>query len=68
MTVTIRNISKKLRYVRYVEPVTTNFRCAFVNQSQIAAGLATTINLSFETDKFDKDYHDKFIIKSENYS
>lgn len=57
VTVTVRNISKRVRRIKFVKPKTNKFRIDYDAQAPVAAGLAVKLNVSFETDD-DGDFHD----------
>lgn len=57
MTVTVRNISKKVRRIKFVKPKTNKFRIDYEPVGPVAAGLAIKMNVSFETD-VEGDFHD----------
>lgn len=50
VTVTVRNISKKVRRIKFVKPKTSKFNLDYEPQGPVAAGLAIKMNVSFETD------------------
>ena len=57
MTVTVRNISKRVRRIKFNKPKTNKFRIDYEAQGPVAAGLAIKMNVSFETDA-EGDFHD----------
>lgn len=65
MTVTVRNISKRVRRIKFTKPKTSKFRIDYEAQGPIAAGLAIKLNVSFETDA-DGDFHDVIEIGCED--
>jgi len=65
VTVTVRNISKKVRRIKFVKPKTSKFNLDYEPQGPVAAGLAIKMNVSFETDQ-DGDFHDVIEIGTED--
>jgi hypothetical protein len=65
VTVTVRNISKKVRRIKFVKPKTSKFSLDYEPQGPVAAGLAIKMNVSFETDQ-DGDFHDVIEIGTED--
>ena len=65
MTVTVRNISKKVRRIKFVRPKTNKFRIDYDPLGPVAAGLACTVNVTFETDA-EGDFHDVVEIACED--
>ena len=61
----MRNISKKVRRIKFVKPKTNKFRIDYEAQGPVAAGLAIKMNVSFETDD-DGDFHDVVEIACED--
>jgi len=57
VTVTVRNISKRVRRIKFVKPKTNKFRIDYEAKGPVAAGLAVTMNVIFETDN-EGDFHD----------
>lgn len=57
VTVTVRNISKRVRRIKFVKPKTNKFRIDYEAKGPVAAGLAVTMNVIFETDS-EGDFHD----------
>ena len=57
VTVTVRNISKRVRRIKFVRPRTNKFRIDYEPLGPVAAGLACQMNVTFETDA-DGDFHD----------
>lgn len=53
----MRNISKRVRRIKFVKPKTNKFRIDYDAQGPVAAGLAVKLNVSFETD-VEGDFHD----------
>jgi hypothetical protein len=64
VTVTVRNITKKVRRIKFTQPKSSNFRCEYENQGTIAAGLSMKVNIQFETTALD-DYEDVIEIMTE---
>ena len=62
---TVRNISKKVRRVKFTKPKTNKFRIDYEAKGGIAAGLAVTMNVTFETDA-EGDFHDVIEIGCED--
>lgn len=62
MTVTVRNITKKVRRINFSQPKTKKFKCDYDTPAPLAAGLAIKLNVSFETDALG-DFHDYIDIK-----
>ena len=67
VTVTVRNISKKVKRIKFSNPDLPNFKIDYDMQGPVAAGLAIKINVSFETDQ-ERDFHDKIEITTEDSS
>ena len=61
----IRNLSKFSRRVRITQPKTFKFKCDYDMKPGIAAGLAMTLVVFFETD-FKGDFHDVIKITSDD--
>ena len=66
MTVTVRNISKKVRRIKFSQPKTNKFKCDYDMQGPVAAGLAIKMNVSFESD-VEGDFHDVIEISTEDH-
>ena len=66
VTVTVRNISKKVRRIKFSQPKTNKFKCDYDMQGPVAAGLAIKVNVSFETDG-EGDFHDVIEISTEDH-
>lgn len=66
MTVTVRNITKKVRWINFSQPKTNKFRCDYDTPAPLAAGLAIKLNVSFETDSLG-DFHDVIEIQSDEF-
>lgn len=66
VTVTVRNISKRVRRLKFVSPKTGKFQIEHDMQGPLAAGLAVKMNVSFETDA-DGDFHDVVEIQAEGH-
>jgi hypothetical protein len=64
VTVTVRNISKRVRRLKFTSPKTSKFQIEHDMQGPLAAGLAVKMNVSFETDQ-DGDFHDVVEIQAE---
>ena len=67
VTVTVRNISKRVRRLKFTSPKTSKFQIEHDMQGPLAAGLAVKMNVSFETDQ-DGDFHDVVEIQAEGQS
>jgi hypothetical protein len=65
VTVTVRNISKRVRRIKFVKPKTNKFRIDYEAKGPVAAGLAVTMNVIFETDA-EGDFHDVIEIGCED--
>jgi hypothetical protein len=65
VTVTVRNISKKVRRIKFVRPKTNKFRIDYDPAGPVAAGLACQMNVTFETDA-EGDFHDVIEIACED--
>jgi len=65
VTVTVRNIAKKVRRIKFSQPKTSKFKCDYDIQGPVAAGLAVKINVSFESD-VEGDFHDYIEITTED--
>ncbi len=65
MTVSVRNISKKVRRIKFVRPKTNKFRIDYEPLGPVAAGLAVKMNVTFESDA-DGDFHDVIEIACED--
>ena len=65
VTVTVRNISKRVRRIKFIKPKTNKFRISYDQYGSVAAGLAVKLNVSFETD-VDGDFHDVIEIGCED--
>jgi hypothetical protein len=61
----VRNISKKVRRIKFSKPRTAKFKCDYDMQGPVAAGLAIKMNVSFETDE-EGDFHDCIEITTED--
>ena len=61
----MRNISKKVRRIKFVRPKTSKFRIDYDPLGPVAAGLACNMNVTFETDS-DGDFHDVVEIACED--
>ena len=66
MTVTVRNISKRVRRLKFTSPKTPKFQIEHDMQGPLAAGLAVKMNVSFETDA-EGDFHDVVEIQAEGH-
>jgi len=66
VTVTVRNISKRVRRLKFLTPKTSKFQIEHDMQGPLAAGLAVKMNVSFETDQ-DGDFHDVVEIQAEGH-
>jgi len=66
VTVTVRNISKKVRRIKFSQPKTNKFKCDYDMQGPVAAGLAIKMNVSFESD-VEGDFHDVIEISTEDH-
>jgi len=66
MTICVRNLSPHVRRVRFTPPKTSRFSAKFETLGALAVGLATNVEVSFETDSAG-DYHDEIRIYSEGY-
>jgi hypothetical protein len=64
VTVTVRNITKKVRRIKFTQPRNGCFRCEYENQGTIAAGLSMKVNVQFETTTLG-DYEDVIEILTE---
>ena len=64
VTVVIRNISKKVRRIKFEQPTTRKFMVDFEAQGPLAAGLALNINVSFQAED-ERDYFDYITIRPE---
>jgi hypothetical protein len=64
-SVYVRNLSKNPRHIRILQPKTSKFKCDYDQKSVIAAGMAMTIVVYFETNQLD-DFHDIIKIQSED--
>lgn len=62
----MRNISKRVRRLKFINPKTSRFSIEHDMQGPVAAGLAVKMNVSFETDQ-DGDFHDVVEIQAEGY-
>ena len=47
VTVQVKNISKKVRRIKFVPPRTNKFRIDYDMQGPVAAGLSIKLNVSF---------------------
>lgn len=67
VTVTVKNLSKKVKRIKFKNPKsgTSRFRCDYDIQKPLAAGLSMSITVSFETD-VEGDFHDVIKINAEN--
>jgi len=65
VTVTVRNISKKVRKIKLSQPKTNKFKCDYDVQGPVAAGLAIKVNVSFESEA-EGDFHDVIEISTED--
>ena len=65
VTVTVRNISKKVRRIKFVRPKTNKFRIDYEPLGPVAAGLACQMNVTIETDA-EGDFHDVIEIACED--
>lgn len=63
---TVRNISKRVRRLKFTSPSTSRFQIEHDMQGPLAAGLAVKMNVSFETDA-DGDFHDVVEIQAEGH-
>jgi len=66
VTVTVRNISKRVRRLKFTSPKTSKFQIEHDMQGPLAAGLAVKMNVSFETDQ-DGEFHDVVEIQAEGH-
>ena len=66
VTVTVRNISKRVRRLKFTSPKTSKFQIEHDMQGPLAAGLAVKMNVSFETDA-EGDFHDVVEIQAEGH-
>jgi hypothetical protein len=66
VTVTVRNISKRVRRLKFTNPKTTKFQIEHDMKCPVAAGLAVKMNVSFETD-YEGNFHDVVEIQVEGY-
>lgn len=66
VTVNVRNISKRVRRLKFTHPKTSKFQLEHDMRGPLAAGLAVRMNVSFETDA-DGDFHDVVEIQCEGY-
>lgn len=66
MSICVRNLSSHVRRIRFTPPKTSRFSAKFETLGALAVGLATNIEVSFETDT-SGDYHDQIRIHSEGY-
>ena len=62
----MRNISKRVRRLKFTSPKTSRFQIEHDMQGPLAAGLAVKMNVSFETDQ-DGDFHDVVEIQAEGH-
>lgn len=67
VTVSVRNLCKRVRRIRFIPPRTSKFLAEFNNLGAIAGGIQTTIVISFETDHLG-NFHDEMTIVSEDHS
>ena len=63
---TVRNISKRVRRLKFTNPKTSKFQIEHDMQGPLAAGLAVKMNVSFETDA-EGDFHDVVEIQAEGH-
>lgn len=66
VTVTVRNVSKRVRRLKFASPKTSKFQIEHDMQGPLAAGLAVKMNVSFETDQ-EGDFHDVVEIQAEGH-
>ena len=66
MTICVRNLSSQLRRIRFTSPKTSRFSAKKETLGALAVGLATNVEVSFETDT-PGDFHDEIVIHSEGY-
>jgi hypothetical protein len=62
----VRNISKRVRRLKFLSPKTDKFQIEHDMQGPLAAGLAVKMNVSFETGA-EGDFHDVVEIQCEGY-
>ena len=61
----VRNLTKIPRRIRITQPTTARFRVDYDMQGSLAAGLSMILVVYFEC-TFVEDYHDVFVITSED--
>lgn len=54
---TVRNLTKNMKRIKFSQPQTQNFRCHYENFGSVAAGLSVKLNVQFEC-KQEGDFHD----------
>lgn len=67
VTVSVRNLSQRVRRIRFVPPKTSKFLAEYNNLGAIAGGIQTNIIISFETDHLG-NFHDEMVVVSEDFS
>ena len=67
VTVSVRNLSQRVRRIRFIPPKTSKFLAEYSNLGAIAGGIQTNIVISFETDHLG-NFHDEMKIDSEDHS
>ena len=66
VTVTVRNLTKRMRRIMFTKPKSNKFKCEYDNSGSVAAGLSMRLNLQFETNE-EGNFHDMIEIHTEGY-
>ncbi len=67
VTVTVRNLTKYMKRIKFSKPQTNNFRVTSENFGAVAAGLTVKLNIQFES-KARGDFHDMVEIHCEGHA
>ena len=62
----VRNLTSKVRRIRFIPPNTSKFTAEYETLGAIAAGIATKVKISFETEELG-NYHDELVIVYEGF-
>ena len=63
---TVRNLTKYMKRIKFSKPQTQNFRCNHENFGSVAAGLTVKLNIQFES-KTPGNFHDMIEIHCEGH-